>query len=291
MKSVPEYLTSMRSPVVAVLRLSGVIAASAMPLGRRGLNLADMAGPIRAAFKLKRLKAVALAVNSPGGSPVQSALLHDRIRQLAEEKEIPVYAFCEDVAASGGYWIASAADEIYADENSIVGSIGVVSGSFGLKGLIERFGVDRRLYTAGEKKSLLDPFLDEKPADVQRLRAVLDGLHESFKDHVRIRREGKLQGDDQMLFSGEFWLAPKAQELGLIDGIGNLRGVMRSKFGNKVRFRAMSIERGWLARRLGVGAGYGLGSGGERWLSGGETWSSDLLAAVEERLFWSRFGL
>ncbi len=291
MTSFSEYLTSIRPPVVAVLRLSGVIAAGAMPLGRRGLNLATYAPAIERAFKMRHLKAVALAVNSPGGSPVQSAPLHDRIRQLAEEKEVPVYAFCEDVAASGGYWIASAADEIYADENSIVGSIGVISGSFGLKGLIERFGVDRRLYTAGDKKSLLDPFLDESPADVKRLRTVLDGLHESFKDHVRIRREGKLQGDDQTLFSGEFWLAPKAQELGLIDGIGNLRGVMRSKLGEKVKFRAVSVERGWLARRLGVGAGDGLGSGGERWLSGGEAWSSDLLAAVEERLFWSRFGL
>ncbi|MDJ0893865.1 MAG: S49 family peptidase [Alphaproteobacteria bacterium] len=291
MTFVSEYLTSIRSPVVSVLRLSGVIAAGAMPLGRRGLNLATYAPAIERAFKMRHVKAVALAVNSPGGSPVQSALLHDRIRQLAEEKEIPVYAFCEDVAASGGYWIASAADEIYADENSIVGSIGVISGSFGLKGLIERFGVDRRLYTAGDKKSLLDPFLDEKPTDVERLRAVLDGLHESFKDHVRIRREGKLGGDDQTLFSGEFWLAPKAQELGLIDGIGNLRGVMRSKFGKKVKFRAVGVERGWLARRLGVGLGDGLGSSGERWLSNGEPWASDLLAAVEERLFWSRFGL
>src|SRR5713226_7181168 len=186
-------------PVVAVLRLSGVIGLR----GRRGLSLAGKATAIERAFKLSGLAAVALSINSPGGSPVQSALIFRRIRQLAEEKNIPVLAFAEDVAASGGYWLALAGDEIYAEETSILGSIGVVSASFGFSQLIGRLGVERRLHTAGERKSLLDPFLPENPSDVERLTALQQDIHRAFKEHVCRRRAGKIDEADDTLFNGD----------------------------------------------------------------------------------------
>ena len=190
-------------PVVAVVRLAGIIGPS-QPL-RGGLNLAAVAGPLEAAFSLKGAKAVALIVNSPGGSPVQSSLIYKRIRSLAEEKELPVYAFAEDVAASGGYMIACAADEIYADESSVIGSIGVVSAGFGFTGLIEKLGVERRVHTAGESKAMLDPFQPEKEEDVKRLETLQRDVHENFKKLVRDARGDRLKVDDPAIFSGEFW--------------------------------------------------------------------------------------
>jgi signal peptide peptidase SppA len=267
-------------PTVAVLRLSGVIGA--MGGFRRGLSLGDQAGAIDKAFKLRNLQAVALAVNSPGGSPVQSALIAGRIRQLAEEKQIPVFAFAEDVAASGGYWLACAADEIYADASSIIGSIGVVSGGFGLQGLIEKLGVERRLHTAGDKKAMLDPFQPEKPADVKHLKDIQGDIHLAFKDMVRQRRGKRLKGAEKDLFSGAFWTGARALDMGLIDGLGDIRSVMRDRYGENVKLRVVGERRGLLRR---------LRFGGTSEAPGGTDWAGQMVAAVEERMIWNRFGL
>jgi signal peptide peptidase SppA len=213
--------------VVSLVRLQGVIASISGPVPRSVINAAGVEKTLERAFAPEGLAAVALLINSPGGSPTQSALVADRIRGLAEEHEVPVLAFCEDVAASGGYWLACAADEIYAHPTSLVGSIGVISQSFGLDGLIERFGISRRLYTAGESKSRLDPFLPEKPEDVEWLRSLQDQLHTMFRDWVTERRGSKLQGD---LFTGEVWTGSKALELGLVDGLGTARTVLGERF-------------------------------------------------------------
>jgi len=254
-------------PIVSVLRLSGLIASGG-GRWRGGLNIAALAGPIEAAFRPKRLVAMALVVNSPGGSAAQSALIGKRIRAHAEEKKIPVLAFVEDVAASGGYWLATAADEIFADESSILGSIGVISAGFGLTEAIRRLGIERRVHTKGERKHILDPFLPEKPEDIARL----EDLHDSFKAWVRTRRAGKLRGDEDALFNGDIWTGRQALALGLIDGLGDVRTVTRARFGDKVRLSVYGERRGWLRRRFGLDGG-------------------DLLAAIEERLSFGRWGL
>lgn len=264
-------------PTVGVLRLDGIIAAR----GRRGLSLRRFAGAIERAFALRHLKAVALVVNSPGGSPVQSSLLHRRIRQLAEEREVPVFAFAEDVAASGGYWLALAADEIYAEETSLIGSIGVISAGFGFADALRRLGVERRLHTAGEDKSLLDPFLAEEPRDLERLTTLQRDMHETFKRLVRARRGAKLVGEERELFGGEIFTGGTALARGLVDGIGDLRGVMRDRFGERVRLRVVEPER----RRF-AWAGFAR----PRRFDTGEA-AADLLSHVEERLIWARFGL
>lgn len=254
-------------PTVAVIRLSGMIAAQ----GRASLNDATLAPIIEKAFSKGKPVAVALQINSPGGSPVQSSLIGARIRRLAEEKEIPVIAFVEDVAASGGYWLAAAADEIYADPSSVVGSIGVISASFGAHELIKEYGVERRVYTAGKSKSMLDPFRPENPDDVARLKSLLEDIHDNFKDHVSTRRAGKLpQGKD--LFTGEFWLAKRAQELGLIDGIGHLMPVLKDRFGEKVQIKRYGVKKGVLSRF-------------------GMQMMQDMTQNIEERAAYARFGL
>jgi signal peptide peptidase SppA len=264
-------------PTVAVLRFDGVIGLR----GRRGLSLRRYAAAIERAFALRGVKAVALAINSPGGAPAQSALLYNRIRQLAAERAVPVLAFAEDVAASGGYWLALAADEIYAEETSLLGSIGVVSAGFGFVDALNRLGIERRLHTAGEDKSLLDPFLPEAPRDIERLKTLHQDLHDSFKELVRQRRGAKLKGEDAQLFGGEVFTGKRAVSLGLIDGIGEMRGVMRRLFGDSVRLRLIEPERRrpfWLRlvmpRRPEIG-----------------DLAADLLARIEERLVWARFGL
>lgn len=272
-------------PVVAVLRLSGVIGQVG-PL-RAGLSLARLAPAIERAFSLPRVKAVALAINSPGGSPVQSSLIARRIRQLAAEKNVPVVAFAEDVAASGGYWLACAADEIYADASSIVGSIGVIAATFGFAELIEKAGVKRRIYTAGEHKSMLDPFQPEKPEDVARLKAIQADIHAGFQAWVRERRGDRLRGAAEELFSGEFWTGRRALELGLVDGIDDLRSAMRRRFGDDVRLKLIGGERSWLRRRFFSSSD--LDEAGPSFLPA--SWAEDLLAAVEARLWWNRFGL
>jgi len=270
-----------RRPLVAVIPLKGVIGSVARL--RSGLSLAGTARRIEHAFSARGLKAVALAINSPGGSPVQSAMIMARIRSLAEEKDVPVYAFAEDVAASGGYMLALAADEIYADESSILGSIGVISAGFGFTDLIARLGIERRVYTSGERKDMLDPFRPENPGDVERLKAIQKVIHGHFKELVKERRGRRLKGSARKLFSGEFWAGRQALDLGLIDGIGDMRTVMRARFGERVRFRVFAGDRGWLRRRLRPATE-------ETPLALG-TWAEDLLTGLEARALWARFGL
>ena len=265
-------------PVVTVVRLAGTIGTLG-PL-RGGLTLAGIAGALERAFKSSNLKAVALAINSPGGSPVQSALIAGRIRALAAEKGVPVFAFTEDVAASGGYWLACAGDEIYAEEASIIGSIGVVSSGFGFPELLKRLGIERRVHTAGERKGMLDPFRDEEPEDVARLKSLQQDIFESFKAQVRNRRGQRLKAADEVLFNGDIWTGKRALDLGLIDGIGDLRSVMRARFGDKVKLKPVGVERGWLMRRLRVS---------EPPQSAG--WVREAVAALEERARWARYGL
>jgi len=270
-----------RKPTVAVLRLNGAIG-NIGPL-RRGMNIQRLAPAIQRAFSVKGLKAVALSVNSPGGSAVQSALIYRRIRDLANEKNIPVLVFVEDVAASGGYWLACAGDEIFADANSIIGSIGVVTGGFGFVEAIGKLGIERRVYTAGARKAMLDPFRPENEDDVAHLKTIQKDMHDSFIDLVQRRRGKKLKGDS--LFTGEFWTGRKALELGLVDALGDMRSVCRDRFGEKVRLVAIGERRSWFKRRFGLA--------GER--APQESWGialgAGLLAAVEERALWSRFGL
>jgi len=263
-------------PTVAMLRFEGVIGSR----GQRSLSLRRLAPAIERAFRLPHLKGVALAINSPGGSPVQSQLLYRRIRQLADEHGVPVFAFAEDVAASGGYWIALAADEIHAEEASLVGSIGVVSAGFGFAAVLNRFGIERRLYTAGEEKSLLDPFLPENPRDVERLSGLQRDLHDSFKALVRARRGARLKGEDGAVMGGDIFSGRRALALGLIDGIGDARGVLRARFGEEIRIRAIEPER----RRFVFGLPW------PRRPNVADI-AADLLARLEDRLIWARFGL
>jgi signal peptide peptidase SppA len=272
---------SEQPPVVAVLRLNGAIGATGGL--RPGLTISAFASSIARLFADKTIAAAALVINSPGGSPVQAALIHDRVRLLAREKGIKVLTFAEDVAASGGYMLMLAGDETYAHENSIVGSIGVVSAGFGFTRLIDKIGVDRRVHISGDRKAMLDPFQPEKAQDVEHLEALQKEVHESFKAMVRERRAGKIKGDENELFSGAFWTGAKALEFGLIDGLGDLYSICRKKFGDKVEFRLVTPRRGW----FGWG-GYSSRSDGVPLAQG---WAQDLIAAVEERSLWSRFGL
>jgi serine protease SohB len=268
------------APVVSVIRLAGAIGRMG-PL-RSGMTLQELAPVIDRAFRVRRLKAVALAVNSPGGSPVQSALIHRRIRAMAEEKNVPILVFAEDVAASGGYWLACAGDEIYAHENSIIGSIGVVSSGFGFTELIERFGIERRLHAAGKNKAILDPFKPEESDDLARLKSIQTDIHGSFIDLVKSRRGKKLKPDEaDEVFSGAFWTGRRARELGLVDGIGDLRTILRDRFGEDVRMRVISPRRSWARRRFGFT--FAQAEPGD--------WVGQAIATVEERLLWSRFGL
>ncbi len=276
-------------PVVAVVRLAGVIGQGPLPV-RPGLTLAGLVRVFERAFKLKGVKAVALAINSPGGAPAQSALIFKRIRALSEEKNVPVIAFAEDVAASGGYWLACAADEIYADDSSVIGSIGVISAGFGFTDLIGKIGVERRMHTAGTRKGMLDPFQPEDPDHVRRLEALQTDIHDTFKEMVRVRRAGKLKGAEEDLFSGEFWTGRKALELGLVDGIGEMTSVMRERYGEHVRFQPVEERRGWLRRRLGAHLGAGMAWSGVP-SAGAAGWAGELVAALEERALWGRYGL
>ena len=269
-------------PVVPVVRLSGVIGV-ATPL-RPGLMLSTIARTLARAFAIRNARAVALIINSPGGSPAQSHLILRRIRQLAAEKNIPVLAFIEDVGASGGYMLACAADEIICDPYSIVGSIGVIGGSFGFPKLMEKLGIERRLYTAGERKAMLDPFLPEKPEDVKRLKALQKEIHEHFIALVKERRGTRLHGSDKTLFSGEFWSAQAAIELGLADSLGDLRSTLRARYGDKVRTPLISAERGFFGRKLPSVSIAGA-------LANHPGLADDLLSALETRALWSRYGL
>ncbi|GAB3355993.1 S49 family peptidase [Amycolatopsis echigonensis] len=262
-----------RKDVVAVVKLHGVITPTPSPLARGAINLGAVESALTRAFAHDRLKAVALQINSPGGAPTQSGLVAERIRQLADEKGVPVLAFAEDVAASGGYWLACAADEIYAHRTSVVGSIGVISGGFGFTGLLERFGIERRLHTAGENKSRLDPFSPEKPEDVEWLKNMHSQLHELFVDWVKERRGDRLT-DSTDLFTGDVWLGQKAVDLGLVDGLGSLREIVRERY-PEAEISVAEPKKPLLAR-LGIGA---------------PAAASALLDAVTTKAAWSRFGL
>jgi serine protease SohB len=274
------------APVVPVVRLSGVIGA-VTPL-RPGLTLAGVAKMLERAFSMRNAKAVALVINSPGGSPVQSRQIYLRIRQLAVEKKLPVLVFVEDVAASGGYMIACAGDEIFCDPSSILGSIGVVGGSFGLQELIKKVGIERRLYTAGEHKAMLDPFLPEDPDDVARLKKIQREIHALFISLVKESRGARLKGADDMLFSGEYWAGDSAIGLGLADAIGDLRATLRVRFGDKVVTPVVAPGGGMLSGLLGrrvAGAGMMTAS-----LGGWAGLAEELISAVETRAIWARFG-
>jgi signal peptide peptidase SppA len=276
-------------PQVPVIRLSGIIGAASR--FKEGMTDGALAPLIERAFSMRRVPAVALAINSPGGAATQSALIAGRIRAMADEKKLPVIAFVEDVAASGGYWLAAAADEIYAAETSIVGSIGVIAAGFGFEDAIGKLGIKRRLYTAGARKSLLDPFLAEKPEDVERLKSVQREIHEAFKTYIRTRRAGKLKVSEDELFTGEFWTGKRGLELGLVDGIGDLRTVLRQRFGDKVRIKTMGAGKSWLRRRMGLAAAGNGDALADLVDAGLADWAPQLLAALEARALWSRYGL
>lgn len=263
-----------RVPFVPAIRLTGVIGS----VGWRGagMTLAGLERLLDRAFGAKAAPAVALLINSPGGSPVQSSLIARRIRELAGEKNKPVLAFVEDIAASGGYWLACAADEIFVDRASIVGSIGVITAGFGFTEVLQRIGVERRVHTTGPRKGMLDPFQPERADDVDMLRELQQGVFEGFRAHVRERRGSRLTPDDGSLFDGRVWTGTQAVALGLVDGLGEARSVVRQRFGKDVRLVTLSRPRPWLQRRLGMGA----------------TGIAEAVgAALEERALWARYGL
>jgi len=285
---VMEYLPARFRPgavVVPVVRLSGVIGA-VTPL-RPGLTLAGIARMLERAFAVRHAKAVALVINSPGGSPVQSRQIYLRIRQLATEKKLPVLVFVEDVAASGGYMIACAGDEIFCDPSSILGSIGVVGGTFGFQEAIKRLGIERRLYTAGEHKAMLDPFLPENPDDVARLKAIQREIHAIFIALVKESRGTRLKGADDVLFTGEYWAGDTAVSLGLADGIGDLRATLRARYGEKVLTPVIAQPSGLLSGLLGRKSP---GAGSLAVLEGAAGLSDELISALETRAIWAKFG-
>ena len=263
-----------KKKVVSHLRLTGVIGN--VGKFRQGIEYSGQEDTIKKAFSVKKALAVAITINSPGGSPVQSHLIYKLIREQAKKNKKKVIIFTEDVAASGGYLIACSGDEIYANSSSIIGSIGVISASFGFKNLIEKIGVQRRVYTAGKNKSTLDPFLDEKEEDINRLKNIQLELHQDFIDVVEESRGSKLnKQNDIELFSGEFWTGKKAKELGLIDGLGNADQILREKFGDEVEIKKFGKPKGWLAKKL----------------SSSQEHADKLISILEERSIWQRYGL
>ena len=284
MKFVPARLRK-GTAVVPVVRLSGVIGA-VTPL-RPGMSLAGVARVLERAFATRNARAVALVINSPGGSPVQSRQIYLRIRQLAAEKKLPVLVFVEDVAASGGYMIACAGDEIFCDPSSILGSIGVVGGTFGFQELIRKIGVERRLYTAGEHKAMLDPFLPENPDDVARVKALQREIHALFIALVKESRGGRLKGTDDVLFSGEYWAGESSVSLGLADAIGDLRSTLRARYGDKVLTPVVAPPSGMLSGLLGRKSA---GAGALASAEGIASLPDELISALETRAIWAKFG-
>ena len=263
-----------KKKIVSHLRLTGVIGN--VGKFRQGIEYSGQEEIIKKAFSIKKALAVAITINSPGGSPVQSHLIYKFIREQAKKNKKKVIIFTEDVAASGGYLIACSGDEIYANSSSIIGSIGVISASFGFKNLIEKIGVQRRVYTAGKNKSTLDPFLDEKEEDINRLKNIQLELHQDFIDVVEESRGSKLNKNSGIeLFSGEFWTGKKAKELGLIDGLGNAEQILREKFGDEIEIKQFGKPKGWLAKKL----------------SSSQDHTDKLISILEERSIWQRYGL
>jgi len=270
-----------KKSIIGIVKLSGIISSESR-LGSRGsLNLNDLSDSITKAFSFKNIKAIVLLVNSPGGSPVQSALIANRIRDLAKEKELPVYCFIEDLAASGGYWLSCAADKIYAMESSIVGSIGVITSGFGAVEAIKKIGIERRVYTQGKNKGLLDPFLPEKKDDVKQILTIQKDLHSHFIAWVKKRRGKRLKANDDVLFNAGVWSGTKAKALGLVDGIGDYYNVMKNIFGDDIKFKDFSKKTSWFKQKF---------------LSSSNALNKDylvesLIKNIEERVIWSKYGL
>ena len=258
---------------IPTLRLTGVIGQAG--IARSGLTIAGIEKLVDKLFSDKKAPAVALIINSPGGSPTQSSLIAEKIINLAKEKNKKVYAFVEDVAASGGYWLACAADEIYVDLNSIVGSIGVISPGFGFVDLIKKIGVERRVYTSGKSKSFLDPFKEEKKEDIDRLKSIQEQIHENFIEYVKSRRGSKLLSSaEDEIFSGLFWVGKKGVDLGLADGIGSINQIIREKYGNKAKIKIIDQKKSFLQKRLSSSIN-----------------NNDIFYRLEEMIMWSRYGL
>ena len=258
---------------IPTLRLTGVIGQAG--IARSGLTIAGIEKLVDKLFSDKKAPAVALIINSPGGSPTQSSLIAEKIINLAKEKNKKVYAFVEDVAASGGYWLACAADEIYLDLNSIVGSIGVISPGFGFVDLIKKIGVERRVYTSGKSKSFLDPFREEKKEDIDRLKSIQEQIHENFIEYVKSRRGSKLLSSaENEIFSGLFWVGKKGVDLGLADGIGSINQIIREKYGNKAKIKIIDQKKSFLQKRLSSSIN-----------------NNDIINRLEEMVMWSRYGL
>ena len=261
--------------VVPHVRLTGVIGAAGR--FKQGMDLANQRAILKKAFSLKKISHVAISINSPGGSPVQSHLIYSYIKQLAKEKKVKVIIFAEDVAASGGYLISCAGNEIYANSSSIIGSIGVISASFGFKELIKKIGIERRVYTAGKNKSTLDPFVDEKEEDIKRLKSIQLELHADFIKVVETSRGSKLiEPEKNNIFTGEFWTGSKALKIGLVDGIGNADQILKEKFGDKVIIKNFEKSKGFIARKLS---------------SSIQNPIESLTNNIEEKSMWQKFGL
>ena len=268
-----QRLTGRTGAIIPVVKLQGVIAADQRP-GR--LNIASVGPLLKRAFAIKSAPAIAIVINSPGGSPVQSRLISKRIRDLADEHNKPVLVFVEDAAASGGYFIAVAGDEIIVDPSSIIGSIGVIMAGFGFVGALEKLGVERRVHTAGNNKSTLDPFLPEKSSDIERIKQFELDIHQVFIDHVKAGRAGKLKAPDETLFTGEWWTGMRSVELGLADAIGDLHETLRTRYGKDVRLKLIEPKKSFFSLpRLGFSAS-GI--------------TADFTATVEDRAAWARLG-
>ena len=259
---------------IPTLRLSGVIGQAG--LMRSGLNISVLDKQIDKLFSDKKSPAVALIINSPGGSPTQSSLIADKIIKKAKENKKQVLAFVEDVAASGGYWLACASDEIFIDTNSILGSIGVISPGFGFVDLIKKIGIERRVYTSGKSKSFLDPFKEEKTEDIDRLRGIQEQIHENFINYVKLRRGSKIHEKyfDEV-FSGLFWVGHKAIELGLADGIGSINKIITDKFGKNARIKFVDQKKSFLQRKLSTSL----------------INTDEIMERIEAKAMWSKFGL
>ncbi|SNB60760.1 signal peptide peptidase SppA [Arboricoccus pini] len=267
--------------VIPAVRLQGVIGSRGLS---GGLTLAALEKTLEEAFADKKAPIVLLLVNSPGGSPVQSSLIASRIRGLAESKNKHVIAIVEDVAASGGYWLATAADEIFVDPSSLLGSIGVISAGFGFTEAIAKIGIERRVHTAGQNKALLDPFRPEQPEDLLLLSEIQSDIHAAFKEQVVHRRAGRLRLEEKGLFEGKVWTGRRAVEIGLADGIATAHELIRQRFGKKARIRVIQEKRSWLARRLRFGVASAVGDAAE-------AITTSTLSALEDRILWQRFGL
>ncbi len=267
-----------RTPVIPLVRLTGAVGMRSRVPGSEGISATGMLPILRRAFALRGAKAVALAINSPGGSPVQCSLISQEVRHLAAKHDLPVLAFIEDIAASGGYWLACSADEIFASSSSVIGSIGVINAGFGFPQLLERLGVERRVYSEGKHKGMMDPFLPVREADVSVLQAVLKDIRSDFLDHVQERRGARLKNDDEEIFSAAVWSGRGALKLGLIDDLGEMRSVLRDRFGDEVRLRDFTPKRKWFRSPF-----------------GGQASAGDVIAGLmdqlEERALYARYGL